>query len=249
MAQNLARFNDDGTNAEEATAVFSILAIVENVLSFNPTLASTVVEQKPLLHWLLQKIRKKGYDANKQYASEILAILTQTTSDPDVTVRVLRSLLEADGMEALLQSLSVFKKKDPKDADEQEMMENLFDTLCALLSHTDAKEAFVQLEGVELMMLMLKWVLQRDQVIEWVMMMFLLWCREKGVSRMRALKVLSFGMSGLSRIGTRAVVERFVDALGLKYLFSTFMKRYSKTTKKKYAKSYSEAEEDGTSFL
>ncbi len=49
--------------------------------------------------------------------------------------------------------------------------------------------------------------------------------REKQMSRMRALKVLAFAMSGLSKIGALEVCEKFVDNQGLKHVFSAFMKK------------------------
>ena len=95
--------------------------------------------------------------------------------------------------------MQLFRKRDPAGADELEYMENLFDSLCSLLSSSEAKASFVQEEGTELMVIML---------------------REKLLARSRALKVLDYAMSG--NAGT-AACEAFVEAQGLKSLFSAFM--------------------------
>jgi len=50
-----------------------------------------------------------------------------------------------------------FRRRDPVDADETEFMENLFDSLCSALSEPEIKSLFLTSEGVDLMLLMMKW--------------------------------------------------------------------------------------------
>lgn len=108
----------------------------------------------------------------------------------------------------------VYRKKDPASSDEVEFMENCFDALCSALSSPtpapsapDApavhpvKTAFLDGEGVELLVLMLK---------------------AKNLSRTRAIKALDHALQG--REGA-PLCERFVEALGLKTLFAVFMGR------------------------
>jgi beta-catenin-like protein 1 len=58
------------------------------------------------------------------YAAEILSILVQNLDEN-------RKLLgDLDGIEILLQQLAYYKKHNPKDSEEQEYMENLFNCLC-----------------------------------------------------------------------------------------------------------------------
>lgn len=73
----------------------------ENLLSFLPPLTLQVTEQTSLLPWLLERIQKKPYDSNKQYASEILAILLQ--NDRENRLR----LDKLQGMDTILRVLSV----------------------------------------------------------------------------------------------------------------------------------------------
>lgn len=44
------------------------------------------------------------------------------------------------------------------DPDETEFMENIFDALCSALGETENKKLFLDSEGVDLMVLMLKYV-------------------------------------------------------------------------------------------
>lgn len=51
----------------------------------------------------------------------------------------------------------VFKRHNPSTAEEQEMMENLFDALCSCLMLPANRERFLKGEGLQLMNLMLRW--------------------------------------------------------------------------------------------
>lgn len=79
------------------------------------------------------------------------------------------------------------------------MMENLFDCLCFMLLTPANRRRFVDLEGTELMILML---------------------RQRRLSQRGALKCLSYATSAPSG---EAVCVRIVDALGLRVLFPIFM--------------------------
>lgn len=114
--------------------------------------------------------------------------------------------------------VQVYRKRDPSSGDETEFLENLFDILCSCLSSTlpvpssaksstistphPVKAAFLENEGIELMLLLLKSTHQ--------------------ISKTRSLKVLSHALQGL-RKGNEEMSERFVDCLGLKTLFAIFM--------------------------
>ncbi|EEB98282.1 hypothetical protein MPER_02238 [Moniliophthora perniciosa FA553] len=150
------------------------------------------------LSWILTRIRAKKFDENCGYPAELLSILRQDNANN-------RWALGAkDGVETLLKVISQYRKKDPSDGDETEFMENVFDSLCSALAETKNKELFVQAEGPDLMVLMMK---------------------EKLQSRSRAIKTLDYAMSGTT--GT-ATCEAFIEALGLKTLFSVFMGKVGK---------------------
>ncbi|XP_060793719.1 beta-catenin-like protein 1 isoform X1 [Neoarius graeffei] len=199
MVQNMERL--DETVKEEADGVHNTLAVVENMAEFRPGLC-TEAAQQGLMQWILKRIKAKmPFDANKLYCSEILAILLQNNDGT-------RELLgEMDGIDVLLQQLSVFKRHNPSTPEEQEMMENLFDALCSCLMLPANRDRFLKGEGLQLMNLML---------------------REKKLSRTSALKVLDHAMIGPE--GTDNC-HKFVDILGLRTIFPLFMKTPKKMRK------------------
>jgi len=52
-----------------------------------------------------------------------------------------------------------FRRKDPADGEETEFMENVFDAMCSALAEPENKRLFLDSEGVDLMVLMMKCVL------------------------------------------------------------------------------------------
>ncbi|KFH74040.1 hypothetical protein MVEG_01253 [Podila verticillata NRRL 6337] len=211
LVQNLARLDEEEANDRQG--VFNTLAVFENLTSIDIQLAETIVLKSQLMPWMLKRLKVKVFDSNKQYCSELLAILMQSSSDNR------KRLGELGGIDDLLQLLSVYKRKDPKDPDEIEMMENLFDCLCSSLAEKEIKQLFLEGEGIELMVIMIK---------------------EKKMARIRAVKVLDYAMS--TKAGT-ANCLRFVEIMGLKTLFSIFSRKGIDKLKKAY-KSFSEVEEE-----
>ncbi|XP_014478989.1 PREDICTED: beta-catenin-like protein 1 [Dinoponera quadriceps] len=200
LVQNLERL--DEAVKEESDGVHNTLAIFENLLEFRPDLCVDAGKQG-LMQWLLRRIKTKTpFDANKLYASELLSILLQHTPEN-------RLLLgDLDGIDVLLQQLAYYKRHDPQTAEEQEMMENLFNVLCSSLMATINRDRFLRGEGLQLMNLML---------------------REKKMSRNGSLKVLDYAMNGPDG---KDNCSKFVDILGLRTIFPLFMKTPTKNRKK-----------------
>ncbi|XP_053281158.1 beta-catenin-like protein 1 [Pleuronectes platessa] len=215
LVQNMERLDEQVK--EEADGIYNTLAIVENMAEFRPGLCAEAAQQG-LMQWLLKRIKAKiPFDANKLYCSEILAILLQNNDNT-------RELLgEMDGIDVLLQQLSVFKRHNPSTAEEQEMMENLFDALCSCLMLSSNRDRFLKGEGLQLMNLML---------------------REKKMSRTSGLKVLDHGMIGPEGADN---CHKFVDILGLRTIFPLFMKTPKKL--KKTGASEKEHEEHVSSII
>ncbi|KAA1466407.1 DUF1716-domain-containing protein [Dentipellis sp. KUC8613] len=181
--------------------IFHVLGIFENIVGSDPDLAERLVLKTALLPWLLQRIQVKTHEENRSYAAELLSILLQTSRANRLEFG------DKDGVDTLLKVVSQFRRRDPGDADEAEFMENAFDTLCSALGEPEIKALFLKSEGVDLMVLMMK---------------------EKMDSRSRSIKTLDHALSGTA--GTEAC-EVFVEALGLKHLFSAFMGKTSKKHK------------------
>lgn len=189
LVQNLSRM--DETDSDEAAAVFNTLSIIENMTEVKPAVSELVCERTKLLRWILNRIKLREFDSNKFYASEILAILLQSS------VANQKRLGQLNGVDTLLQAVAFYKSRDPKTAEEEEMVENLFNSLCSVVMPTENKDRFVKAEGVELMIIIMK---------------------QKKLAYGAAMKALDFAMTRCS-----AACERFVDVLGLKTLFAAFM--------------------------
>ena len=199
LVQNLERL--DEKVKEDADGVHNTLAIIENTCELKNTEICKAAGEQGLLQWLLKRIRVRQYDANKLYASEILAILLQNNESNQ------HALGEIDGIDVLLQSLAYYKRRDPSGVDEIEMMENLFDCLCSCLMFAPNRERFLKGEGLQLMILML---------------------REKKMSRRSALKVLNHAMCGHEGVDN---CSKFIEVYGLRSLFPAFMKPPKKSKK------------------
>lgn len=200
LVHNLQRM--DEANKAEADGVHNSLGIIENLAEVRVQVCRDA-GPGGLLAWLLKRLRAKlPFDANKLYSSEILAICMQNHEENR------RLLGEMDGIDVLLQQLAVYKRHDPSTNEEQEMMENLFDTLCSCLMFTPNRDLFLRGEGLQLMNLML---------------------REKKLSRNGALRVLDHALTGQEGADN---CNKFVEILGLRTIFPLFMKTPGKHGKK-----------------
>ncbi|KAK3240256.1 hypothetical protein CYMTET_49893 [Cymbomonas tetramitiformis] len=218
LVQNLARL--DESVPEEAQGVFNTLGVVENMMEVKPEVGELALGRTKLLKWLLHRVRAKEFDTNKFYASEILSILMQGSESNQ------KKLGGMNGVDALLQAAAMYKGKEPQMEDEAEMVENVFDALCWAVMPPENKQRFVQAEGVELMILIIK---------------------NKKFCRLSAIKALDFALTRCP-----AGCERFVEVLGLKVLFGTFMgkaKQIAGGRRKMTAEELEEEEQRAVSIL
>lgn len=191
LLQNLQRL--DERQKEDANAVHNTLAVIENLAEFRPEVCVTA-GQHGLLTWLLKRLKRRMFDSNKLYASEIIAILLQNHEENRQLVG------DSNGVDSLLQALASYKGHNPNNQEEVEYMENLFNCLCSCLLYGPNKDLFLKGEGLQLMILML---------------------REKKMSRTSALRVLAYAMTGPDG-GDNC--SKFVEILGLRSVFPLFMK-------------------------
>ena len=185
LAQNLARLND--ADEDDASAIHSTLSIFEAFLEARPEMAETLGQKTPLLQWLLNRIKARGFHAVKLYASELLALLLQQQPGNQA------HLGQTDGILALLTAAAQYKRKEPQDLEEAELIENVFNALCAALELPDNQALFLRAEGIELMILTLK---------------------EARYASRCALRALDAALAS-----NGANCERFVDIRGFKTLF------------------------------
>ena len=195
LFENMSRLNE-GIESDRA-GLYHVLSVLEN-LSSRPSIVSTIGKETKLLPWLLSRIQnsEKPVSQNKQYSAEVLAILLQSSPAN-------RSLLVSlDGIDNFLQLLSPYRKRDPaKGTEEEEFVENVFDCLTCCVDDNEGKAKFLEAEGIELCLIML---------------------REGKMSRPRALRLLDHALGGPDG---GACCERLVEAAGLKATFSLFMKK------------------------
>jgi beta-catenin-like protein 1 len=126
LVQNLSRFNDDSSagsaengaysevNIEsDATAIYHLLGLVENIISLRPGLAADFLSEPTFATWLLRRMSRKGaYDQNKGFAGELLGVLMQAVSaQTDVRSEAFRLFGERGGIVKPLEVLSVSVSK------------------------------------------------------------------------------------------------------------------------------------------
>jgi beta-catenin-like protein 1 len=195
LVSNFSRF--DESNESDRSGVYHALSVLENLAS-RTSLAEKIGQDTPVLKWLLDRSQKREspVSQNKQYSAEVLAILLQSSAINR------RRLAELDGVDVLLQLLASYRKRDPvRGTEEEEFVENVFDCVTCVVDEPECKQKFVEAEGVELCLIMI---------------------REGKMSKSRALRLLDHALAGQSG---GEVSEKLVEAAGLKVLFSMFMKK------------------------
>ena len=200
LYENITRL--DESLETDRSGVYHVLNVLEN-LSSRPAILSDVGKQTKFIQWLISRAQAKEPQTsqNKQYAAEILAILLQSSVENRST------FISIDGIDVCLQSLSPYRKKDPaKGTEEEEFMENLFDCLTCSVDDVEGKIKFVEAEGVELGLIML---------------------REGGASKPRALRLLDHALGGSDG---GLCCEKLVEAAGLKVIFNLYRKRQDRET-------------------
>ncbi|TQV96036.1 DUF1716 domain-containing protein [Cordyceps javanica] len=196
LASNFSRFNED--DEMDRNGVYYALGILENLCS-RAQIAARIGEDKRLIPWLIQRIQREEANVtqNKQYAAEILAIVAQASDNSK------KALAEADAVDSLLQLIAQYRRRDPsKSGEEEEYMENLFETLTCIVDSDVGKNKFLEAEGVELCLIMLK---------------------EGKRAKPPALRLLDHAASGVLGVN---ICGKIVDAGGLKSLFTVFMKTH-----------------------
>ncbi|KTW32101.1 uncharacterized protein T551_00783 [Pneumocystis jirovecii RU7] len=197
LMDNISRLNE--SNELDKRGVYYTLSIFENISSFSPIFSENAVSSTNILDWLLKRLQIKEFpiSQNKQYVAELLAIYISSSSF------IRKKFINLNGVDILLHVLSPYRKRDPVKDIEEEFVENIFDCLCSLLQEQEGKEKFVEAEGIELCLIML---------------------RDGKFCKYRSLKVLDHALCGLHGI---TCCERLVEAAGLRSIFSIFMKKVS----------------------
>jgi beta-catenin-like protein 1 len=192
----------DEADEADREGVYHALEVVENLCSRAET-ADAVGADERLVKWLLDRAgrREEVVGQNKQYAAEIVAILAQASGANR------RRLAGLDAVDRLLQLVAAYRRRDPeKGGEEEEFMENLFEALTCLVDEPEGKAKFLEAEGVELCLIMLK---------------------EGKMSKRPSLRLLDHAVGGEGGV---QVCMKVVEEGGLKTLFTMFMKKHDHQT-------------------
>ncbi len=193
LVSNLERL--DEAQGEDRQAVHNTLEIIENLMGMQPHLMSDVIARDTkMLDYLIRRLGSGAFDENKLYCSEITSMLLMNGEQGEAR----RRARGAGCVGELLRAVGTYLKREPANDDEVELVENMFDSLCALVQ--DSKEAREELAAADGMPLLIRLV------------------RRRRATRAPALKLLSYTMS--DHPGNCAL---FIDAGGLKSIFSAFM--------------------------
>ncbi|KAG6168603.1 hypothetical protein E4U11_005482 [Claviceps purpurea] len=204
LVSNLSRLDEQ--DEADRSGVYYALGIVENLCS-RAAAATRIGQQDALLQWLLQRIQRKEnpVSQNKQYAAEILAILAQASPSN------CEHLASLDAVDTLLQLAATYRKRDPdKGGEEEEYMQNIFEALTCLADNPAGKSKFLDAEGIELCLIMLK---------------------EGKMSKAPALRLLDHAAAAAAAASATGdattsadICIKIVDAGGLKSIFTLFSK-------------------------
>lgn len=172
-------------------------------------IAEKLAKETKVLEWLLLRLRKGRFDENQLYAGELLSMMLISSKE------AVKAVDEKGGLKKLIRCVAAYRKKDPSSLDEVELVENMFNALCSILSTgAAAKLKFASADGIQLMVTMI---------------------RKKRYTQTAALKILNYAVSDCV-----ANAEKFLDVGGLKALFAAFMGRGKMSKKQKKRREESE---------
>ncbi|KAI1193981.1 Catenin-beta-like protein [Nemania serpens] len=202
LVSNLERL--DETQETDRSGTYHALSIVGNLCETTVT-AERVAGEEGLLRWLLRRIQIKeageGVSQNRQYAAEILAILLYDSA------KNRRKVASLDAVDIMLQLVAPYRNRDPgKGREEEEYVGNLFEALTSMVDEPEGKAKFVEAEGVELCLIMLK-----EGKLS-----------KNALGKNASLRLLDHAAGGAAGL---EVCQKIVEAGGLKTLFTLFMKK------------------------
>jgi beta-catenin-like protein 1 len=115
--------------------VYNTLAIIENIVSVKPEISVALCARTHIFTFLIERLSAETFDSNKLYSSEIFCILLQADFANVKRVMEEGAVRGMDIIDALLQILFHYRKKEDLLSDEEECVHNLFDSMVTF-SHT-----------------------------------------------------------------------------------------------------------------
>lgn len=232
LVTNLNRL--DVTSKEESLAINNSLAIIDNLIDFDPKFASQ--GSKSLISWIVKQLKNAlEFNSIKLSMSELLSVLLLNSHDNKLL------LGQMGGIDALLQQVAYYRRVAPVTGDEHEFLEQTINCLCtAILECEENRKSFYEEEGVDLIQLILR---EKRSAVK------------KSNIKISTLKLFNHVLTtdkNRDPLVTQCC-ERFVQVLGLRVLFPIFNNPKvilsEKTKKREYHQVLDEAEEHTAAIL
>ncbi|CAK9077141.1 Beta-catenin-like protein 1 (Nuclear-associated protein) (NAP) [Durusdinium trenchii] len=154
---------DETVSDEDFKAVTNGLSMIENLADLMPQeTCRQFLEIPNFLPWLIKRLRAQGMDYNKVYSSEILGIMLQNSERAREELLGVgvgdrgQTMVKLEGVDKLLRGIAAYRKRDPADSEEAEYVQNMFDCICSLMLLKANQIAFGNLQGLELMIRMMR---------------------------------------------------------------------------------------------
>lgn len=193
---------DEENSEVDYDGVKSCLGLLESLLELFPKAVEDAGANVELLQFLLKRMKSSKtleYDNNRVHAGEILCILLQQSEE---CLRLVGGPT-VDGIDKLLRIVTVYRKKDPEGVEEEELAENAFQCLCSLMFIEANRVAFGKLQGIKLLIRLIK---------------------ERRPIYGLAIKLLDYALMDCA-----SNCNMFVEGMGLKYIYSVLMRKGVKT--------------------
>lgn len=161
----------DEEKDEESDGLHNCLGIIENLLELvENSWILDLIGKSGLINWMVLRLRPVPRGAkvknvakyevnmgNKLYASEVLFLLGSSLTHGDMFIKLILEANNGNGLDVLIRQTSFYRDSDPMDATEAECLQNIFNILCAVVrENKGARDKFLDLEGMQLMILMIR---------------------------------------------------------------------------------------------
>lgn len=195
----------------DTEAVADALRIIENLIAFeNSELFAKAFLQTDLVSWLIGSFNDSRHvpTAIRNNCAELLAsVLVHYPKDFSQTLA-----RDNSNIDKLLQSIATIRgKKIKKSSDEEGFFKDMFDILRISVRDDKANSQFLENEGVDLMLILIK-----DEQHNWIVE--------------EAFKVLTETLKGSNRLES---AQNLIKSGALKQLFKVFHSEKSSNSKKK----------------
>lgn len=201
IMSNLNRFDpkieSDKEGILDAMTILEILGSVERR-------GEQIARDTDVVEWLMKRLEKKEVRVTdiQANAGDVLAVFVNGSS------ATRKLFCESNRVDRILQLLAKYRrplKAAPADIDDEEMyMSSIFEIVTAVVGEPEGKEKFLEAEGVELCLIMIR--------------------ESSSNVKELALRLLDHAQSG--QVGAD-MSERLVEAAGLKVTFTVFNKNHN----------------------